>query len=101
MGFTLWLFNIGMENPLSMVVLMGTSSIKWAIFHSYVKSPEGTERCFYVEHVMMGILYSLNFIYYDIHLNNHLGVGISWISVGIDLQRIGIDWEWDVSDVIF
>ena len=39
---TIWLFSIAMENPLQMEVLMGKSSInKWAIFHGYVKLPEG------------------------------------------------------------
>ena len=35
--YTLWLFNIAMENPLSIEVLVGKSSINGAIFHGYVK----------------------------------------------------------------
>jgi hypothetical protein len=38
--FTIWLFNIAMENPSSMEVLNGfngKSIYKWAIFHGYVK----------------------------------------------------------------
>jgi hypothetical protein len=41
MVITIWLFNIAMENSWNMDGLMGKIIYKWAIFHGYVKQPEG------------------------------------------------------------
>jgi hypothetical protein len=42
-SFTIWLFNIAMENPESMEVSSWENRLfLWAMFHGYVKKPEGT-----------------------------------------------------------
>ena len=41
MVITIWLFNIAMESSWNMDGLMGKIIYKWAIFHGYVKQPEG------------------------------------------------------------
>ena len=50
--FTLWLSNIAMERS---TIFNRQTIYKWAIFHGYVKSPEGT-RWYYVYHLPMKLM---------------------------------------------